>query len=79
VDGLGAVISLAVSHRALDPGWAAEVPFATLVVELDEGTRLLTATTIAPGQVSIGDRVHCTIEIRSDDFVLVWAEAAPTT
>jgi hypothetical protein len=77
VEGTGVVRSLAVSHRSMDPGWQTEVPFATLVVELDEGPRLLAATHAQPDTVSIGTRVACTIEPRSEDFVQVWAE--PTT
>lgn len=77
VRGTGVVRSLAVSHRSMDPGWQAEVPFATLVVELDEGPRVLAATHARPDDVAIGTHVTCTIEARSEDFALLWAE--PTT
>lgn len=79
VAGTGVVRSLAVSHRSMDPGWQADAPFATLVIELDEGPRLLAATRSAPGTVGVGTRVRCSIERRSDDFALVWAEPDPTT
>ncbi|HAS13570.1 MAG TPA: hypothetical protein DCS55_24175 [Acidimicrobiaceae bacterium] len=78
VAGTGTIVSLAVSHRSLDPGWQAEVPFATLVVELDEGPRVLAATTTAPARIRIGSAVRCTVERRSEDFVLVWAEPIDT-
>ena len=78
VAGTGVVRSLAVSHRSLDPGWQAQVPFATLVVELGEGPRVLAATVVGPEHVPIGTAVGCTIEPRSDDFVLVWAEPSTT-
>lgn len=78
VDGTGTIVSLAVSHRSLDPGWQAEVPFATLVVELDEGPRVLAATATAPAAIRIGSTVRCTVERRSEDFVLVWAEPIDT-
>lgn len=74
VAGTGTVISLAVSYRSLDPGWAEHVPFATLVVELDEGPRVLAATRSAPADAGIGTQVRCTTEARSDSFVLLWAE-----
>lgn len=77
VPGTGIVRSLAVSHRSMDPGWQAQVPFATLVVELDEGPRVLAATHAQPDEVPIGTEVTCTIEARSEDFALLWAE--PTT
>lgn len=76
VAGTGLVRSLAVSHRSLDPGWQAEVPFATLVVELDEGPRVLAATHAHPEDVPIATAVTCTIEPRSEDFVLLWADPA---
>lgn len=79
VAGTGTVRSLAVSHRSLDPGWQAEVPFATLVVELDEGPRVLAATKMGPDEVGIGTAVHCTVERRSEDFALVWAEPITDT
>lgn len=78
VDGVGRVRSLAVSHRSQDPGWQAQVPYATLVVELEEGPRVLAATRAAPDQVEIGTEVHCSVERRSEDFVLVWAEPIDT-
>jgi hypothetical protein len=77
VRGTGVVRSLAVSHRSMDPGWQAEVTFATLVVELEEGPRVLAATHARPDEVPIGTEVTCTIEARSEDFALLWAE--PTT
>lgn len=79
VAGTGTVRSLAVSHRSLDPGWNAEVPFATLVVELEEGPRVLAATKTAPGDVAIGTPVRCSVERRSEDFALVWAQPARDT
>lgn len=79
VEGTGTVLSLAVSHRSLDPGWQAEVPYATLVVQLVEGPRVLAATKASPGEVGIGAEVRCSVERRSDDFVLVWAEPATGT
>ena len=78
VTALGAVRSLAVSHRSLDPGWHAEAPFATLVVKLEEGPCVLAATKSAPGEVGIGTAVRCSVQRRSDDFVLVWAEPTNT-
>lgn len=77
VAGTGTVRSLAVSHRSMDPGWQAEVPFATLVVELSEGPSVLAATHARPDDVGIGTQLQCTIEARTEDFVLLWAE--PTT
>jgi uncharacterized OB-fold protein len=45
-----------------------------LVVELDEGPRVVAATTLIPAQVTIGLPVQVRIEPRGDDFALVWAD-----
>ncbi len=73
VAGTGSVRSFSVSHRSLDPGWNERVPFAVLLVELDEGPSVLAATDLGPADIEIGQLVHLTTERRSDDFVLVWA------
>lgn len=74
VGGGGTTVSKVVSYRSLDPGWAGSVPFTTLVVQLHEGPRLLAATR-QTRDWPIGGGVRCSIEPRSDTFVLVWAEA----
>lgn len=80
VAGRGHVVSFAVSHRSLDPGWADATPFATLVVELEEGPRIVAATSVDPADIAIGVEVQLRIEPRGSDFALVWADlgAAPT-
>ncbi len=42
VSGRGTVFTWAVVHQASHPGFAAEVPYALVTVELEEGARLLT-------------------------------------
>lgn len=76
VSGTGTVRSFAVSHRSMDPGWHETTPFATLVVSLDERVSLLAATVSTPRDIAMGMPVRCSIERRSADFVLVWAEPA---
>ena len=39
--GKGTVFSWTVIHRALHPGFAEDVPYATVVVELEEGVRMV--------------------------------------
>ena len=41
VSGRGAVFSFAVMHQVYHPGFADEVPYAVVVVELEEGARLV--------------------------------------
>lgn len=74
VRGTGTVVSWCVSHRSLDPGWQAEVPYATLVVELDEGPRVLAATRTASETLGLGLAVHIAIEARSESFAQLWGE-----
>jgi len=71
----GTVHSLVVTHRSFDPGWAGEVPHATVAVELDEGPRVIGALRGGnPTTVRIGNRVRVSIEPRGDDFAFVWVE-----
>jgi hypothetical protein len=56
--GLGRVFSWTVVTRALHPAFAEDVPYAPVVVELDEGVRLLThVTDVPPEDLEIGMRV----------------------
>ncbi|MGZ8763860.1 MAG: Zn-ribbon domain-containing OB-fold protein [Acidimicrobiia bacterium] len=41
VSGRGRVFTWTVTHRPIDPAFASELPYAILVVELDEGPRVV--------------------------------------
>ena len=41
VSGRGTVFSFAVMHQVYHPGFAAEVPYALVMIELEEGGRLI--------------------------------------
>jgi uncharacterized OB-fold protein len=57
--GRGAVRSWSVVRRAVDPEWAAVVPYALALVALDEGPTLMGVVVgCAPDAVRIGTRVH---------------------
>lgn len=61
VSGRGVVFSYAVMHQAYHPAF--EVPYAVVVVELDEGPRMLTNLVgVPPGNVAIGMPVVVTFE-----------------
>lgn len=79
VSGAGTVLSWAVSHRSLDPGWHEQAPYATLLIELEEGPRVLAATTTSPDAIQAGQHVIVRVDPRGDDFVLVWADTIATT
>jgi uncharacterized OB-fold protein len=71
VAGQGIVASLAVSYRALDPAWADKLPFTTLVIELDEGPRVLARYDAPADSVAIGDRMTVTVERLRGNFVVL--------
>jgi len=71
----GGVYSWTVSHFTTDPGWVEDMPYATVVVELDEGPRLVGAWSGDPADLAIGLRVHIRPEQRTDDFAFLWIDA----
>jgi hypothetical protein len=55
IDGAGTVFSLSVVERALIPELRGSVPYILILVELEEGPRMLSILTGSePGSVSIG-------------------------
>ena len=64
VSGRGTVFSFAVMHQAYHPGFAAEVPYAVVVIQLEEGVRMLSNLVGCP----VGDvRVGLPVEVVFDD------------
>lgn len=70
----GTVYSWVVSHFTVDAGWADDVPFATVVVALDEGPRIVGAFTGDPASLAIGQPVGIRPEARSDDVAFFWID-----
>ena len=64
VSGRGQVFSFAVMHQANHPSFAAEVPYAVIVVQLDEGVRLL--SNLVDCEVA-GIRIGLPVEVVFDD------------
>ena len=54
VSGRGSVYTWTVTHQALVPPFADDLPYAVAVVELAEGPRLVTAVCVAPDALRIG-------------------------
>lgn len=75
VAGSGVVHTYAVSHRSIDPEWQALAPFATLVIELDEGPRVLAATELAPVSVAVGLAVVIEVVSAGAGVAQLWARA----
>jgi uncharacterized OB-fold protein len=77
VSGRGKVYSHTVSHYTTEKAWKEQVPWTTIVVELDEGPRLVgTARGIEPADVVIGLPVRVVPEKVNDDFAYLWVERA---
>ncbi len=59
------------THQALDPAF--EVPYAILVVEMDEGPRLVgNLRGLEPGGLALDLPVVCEIDVVSETVGLLW-------
>jgi uncharacterized OB-fold protein len=64
------VYTFSITHRPMHPAFLA-TPYATVVVELDEGPRVMTwLRDVPPEDVRIGLRVEVVFEDVSDDVTL---------
>jgi len=71
VSGRGRVLSFYVMHQVYHPAFAAEVPYAVVVVELDEGPRLTTNLVgCRPAEIQVDMPVEVAFEDRSDQVSL---------
>lgn len=76
VSGHGTVYSFTVSHYSVEPYWKERLPFATVVVELDEGPRVVAAGRGWTDGITVGSAVRVIVEQLSEDFAFLWAEPA---
>jgi hypothetical protein len=67
-------------HQANHPGFAAEVPYAVVVIELTEGVRMLSNLIgCPPGRIRIGMPVEVVFEAASPEVTLPkFRSVAPT-
>jgi len=72
--GRGSLYTWTVTHQAIHPAYADEVPYVVGVIETDEGTRLVGAMPgVALGELRLGLAVRVGWERRSDQIILpVW-------
>ena len=69
--GRGTIVSFNVMHQVYHPGFASEVPYAVVLVELEDGGRLLSNLVDCPLEhLRIGLPVEVTFERRSDEIYL---------
>jgi uncharacterized OB-fold protein len=71
VSGRGEIFSFNVMHQVYHPGFATEVPYAVVVVRLEEGARMVSNLVgVAPHDVRIGMPVRVVFEEISDEVTL---------
>jgi len=71
VTGRGSVFSWAIMHQVYHPGFAAEVPYAVVVIELDEGARLVSnLVDCAPADIRAGMPVEVVFDDVAPDVSL---------
>ena len=69
--GRGEVFSFAVMHQVYHPGFADEVPYAVVVIELEEGARLVSNLVDCPVRdIRIGMPVEVVFEAASAQITL---------
>jgi uncharacterized OB-fold protein len=71
VSGRGEIFSFNVMHQVYHPGFAAEVPYAVVTVQLAEGPKLISNLVgVAPNAIRIGLPVRVVFETISDEVTL---------
>jgi len=71
VSGHGRVYSYSIMHRAYHPAFAGKVPYALVVVELEEGGKIMSNVVgIQPHRLKCGMPVEVIFERISDEVVL---------
>jgi len=69
--GRGTVVSFNVMHQVYHPAFAAEVPYAVVLVELEDGGRMIANVVDCPlDRLAIGMAVEAVFEKRSDEVAL---------
>jgi uncharacterized OB-fold protein len=69
--GRGRVFTWTVTHQALHPAYAEDVPYALLVVEMDEGVRMVSSLRdLPPADLELGLPVEVVFERRSETITL---------
>jgi uncharacterized OB-fold protein len=71
--GRGTIFSWTVTHQAPHPAFASQVPYAVVVVELEEGVRIVASLReLAPADLELGLPVEVELEEASDGILLPW-------
>ena len=71
------IFSWTVTHQALHPGFAGQLPYAVLVVELAEGVRVVCGPRdLDNGELALGLPVAIEIDRVNDEIGLLYARPA---
>ena len=71
VSGRGAIFTWAVMHQVYHPGFAAEVPYAVVLVALDEGPHMISNVVgVPPSDIRIGTPLEVVFEAVSPEVTL---------
>jgi uncharacterized protein len=71
VSGRGEVYSFNVMHQVYHPGFAPEIPYAVVVIKLEEGAKMLSNLVgIKPHEIKCGMPVEVVFERLSDEVTL---------
>ena len=70
--GRGRLVTWTVTHRPVDPGWADRLPYATVVVELEEGVRLVGATELGADELEVEMPMVVSVEPAGETFAFLW-------
>lgn len=77
VSGRGTIFTFAVMHQVYHPGFAAEVPYAVVLVALDEGPRMMSnVVDCPPGDLRVGMPVEVVFETVTPEITLPKFRAA---
>ncbi len=69
--GRGSIFSWTVTHQAFHPAFAADVPYAAIVVELEEGVRMASRMiNCSPDVITLDMPMEVCFERIADDFIL---------
>ena len=69
--GRGRIFSWTVTHRPVDPGWAEEIPYVTLIAAMDEGVRLVGAFHGDAAALELERPVTAGVEVVSENFARI--------
>ena len=73
-------MSWTVTHFPFDRGWAEELPYPTVVVELDEGVRVIGAVDgVAADALEPGLPLEASLEPMAETFTFITFHPTPPT